>query len=160
LLEPLKKGSEPRIVMVSSRGHFKAGKVDFDNLRKPTKSLTGFPEYCVSKLANVVHAQKLAELLKEDGITTYAVHPGVIASDIWRRIPQPFRWLFTSRMKTNEEGAYSTIHAASASELSSQSGRYYHEDGEPKTPSALARDKAFCDRLWSLSMDGLRGFTD
>ena len=44
-----------------------------------------------SKLANVLHAQELRRRLEATGVTTYSLHPGVIASDIWRRVPWPVR---------------------------------------------------------------------
>jgi len=38
----------------------------------------------VSKLANVLFTQELARRSAGQGITTYALHPGLVASDIWR----------------------------------------------------------------------------
>lgn len=60
-------------------------------LRTPTRTVSGMREYSVSKLANVLHAQELARRLDGTGVTTYSLHPGVIASDIWRRVPWPVR---------------------------------------------------------------------
>jgi len=49
-------------------------------------------EYSVSKLSNVLFTKELARRLEGTGITTYAVHPGVVATDVWRRVPAPVRW--------------------------------------------------------------------
>ena len=38
-------------------------------------------------------------------VTTYALHPGMVASDIWRRVPWPVRPLIQRRMLTVEQGA-------------------------------------------------------
>ena len=50
-----------------------------------------FTEYCVSKLANVLHAQELGRRLEGTGVTTYSLHPGTVASDVWREVPWPIR---------------------------------------------------------------------
>ena len=38
-------------------------------------------------------------------MTAYALHPGVVASDIWRRVPRLARPFITRRMLTTEQGA-------------------------------------------------------
>ena len=75
------------------------------------------PEYAVSKLANVLHAQELARRLAGTGVTSYALHPGVIASDIWRRVPWPLRRLIRLRMRSPVEGAQTSLYCATSPEL-------------------------------------------
>ena len=42
----------------------------------------------MSKLCNVLFTQELARRLdRGGGVTAYALHPGVVASDMWRRVP-------------------------------------------------------------------------
>ena len=52
---------------------------------------------------------ELARRLEGTGVTSYALHPGVIASDIWRRVPWPVRPLMTRRMQTPEQGARTSV---------------------------------------------------
>ena len=60
LLPLVKRAQQGRIVVVSSRSHYFARLgIDWDAIRKRS-SLTAYPEYCVSKLANVLHAAELA----------------------------------------------------------------------------------------------------
>lgn len=120
---------------VASVAHYQAPGIDWNAVRQRTKSLTGMREYRVSKLANVLHAQELASRLDGTGVTTYALHPGTIASDIWRRVPWPLRPVMTRRMKSPEEGARTSIYCATAPELAAESGGYY-EDCRPKEPAA------------------------
>jgi NAD(P)-dependent dehydrogenase (short-subunit alcohol dehydrogenase family) len=87
LLDRLRESVPARIVNVSSIGHYRAAGIDYEAVRQPMKSRTGLPEYSVSKLGNVLHAQELARRLKGDRITTYSLHPGAIATDVWRRVP-------------------------------------------------------------------------
>src|SRR2546422_481847 len=60
LIDRLRDGAPSRIVNVSSDAHYRARDIDYEAVRTRTKSRTGFSEYAVSKLANVLHAQELA----------------------------------------------------------------------------------------------------
>jgi retinol dehydrogenase 12 len=136
LLEILTASAPARVVNVSSDSHYQAKGVDFDALRRPARGLTGLPEYAVSKLCNVLFTQELAVRLK-DGVTASALHPGVVASDMWRRVPWPIRPLITRRMLTTEQGARTSVYCATAAELAQVSGRFY-EDCREREPSAVA----------------------
>jgi len=85
----------------------------------------------------VLFSQELARRAGERGITTYALHPGVVASDIWRRIPWPIRQLMKLRMLSTEQGAATSVYCATAPELAGVSGRFY-EDCRERSPSAVA----------------------
>ena len=136
-----------RIVHVARASHYQAKRLDWDALRKPTASVTGMQEYAVSKLANVLFTKELAR--RYPAIGAHALHPGVIASDIWsRRIPRPFAWLMTRFMKSTADGARTSIYCATAPGLTS--GRYYTDEQE-KRPSRLADDAALAAELWQRS---------
>jgi NAD(P)-dependent dehydrogenase (short-subunit alcohol dehydrogenase family) len=152
LMPRLRAAAPARIVNVASRAHIRAKGIDFDALRRPTATVTGFPEYCVSKLCNVLFSRLHGERLSGTGITTYAVHPGVIASDIWRRVPPPFRWLIKAFMKTNEEGAQTSVYCATSPDVAQHTGRYY-ADNQEKRVAKLALDDALATRLWDLSVE-------
>jgi retinol dehydrogenase-12 len=140
-----------RIVNVSSKAHFKAKGIDFEAVRQSTKSITGLPEYEVSKLANVLFTKELARRLGPSGVHSYALHPGVVASDVWRRIPWPFRALFKLSLITNQQGALTSIHCATSPEVEGHDGRYYDECRE-KTPNPVAEDAALARELWEKSV--------
>jgi retinol dehydrogenase-12 len=128
LLDRLKaSGPGSRIVNVSSEAHYNAKGIDWAALRRKPKSFTGMREYGVSKLCNVLFTQELARRLGggDADVTTYALHPGVVASDIWRRVPQPFRALMTSRMLSTEQGAVTSLHCATSPEVVGSSGLFY-----------------------------------
>ena len=153
LLDRLKTSGHARIVNVSSQSHYDAKGIDFDKLRSPTKSVTGLQEYAVSKLANVLFTKELARKLEGTSVTTYAVHPGVVATDVWRKIPGPFRWLMKRFMISPQQGATSSLRAATAPELASETGRYYHADGKEKRPAKLADDTELAQTLWQRSAE-------
>src|SRR5439155_20440852 len=122
-------------------------------------SLSGMAEYSVSKLSNVLFTKELARRLEGTQVTTYAVHPGVVASDIWKRVPPPFRWLIKKFMISTDEGAESSLRCATDPALASETGKYYSTHGKEKRPSALADDRDLAATLWSKSAEwtGLSG---
>ena len=150
LLKRLRESAPARIVNVSSIGHYRAPGIDYEAVRKPTKSLTGLPEYAVSKLGNVLHAQELARRLEGDGVTTYSLHPGAIASDVWRRVPWPVRPLIKRRMRSPAEGARTSLYCATSPEVANHSGHYY-DDCRRKEPSVVATPELAAE-LWDRSI--------
>lgn len=152
LLPRLKEAAPARIVNVASTAHYRPKTIDFGRLQSPTRSITGLDEYGVSKLGNVLFTRELAKRLEGTGVTTYAVHPGVIGSDIWRRIPWPVRPVVLKFMKTTEEGARTSLWCATAPELAKESGRYY-DDRKEKKPSRAAQDDALSTQLWAKSAE-------
>ncbi|MBL9022011.1 MAG: SDR family oxidoreductase [Myxococcales bacterium] len=150
LLDRIRGSAPARIVNVSSTLHYKAEGIDFDAVQRSTPSFTGLPEYSVSKLANILFTAELARRLEGTGVTTYAVHPGGVASDVYRRIPWPFRKLVTMGMLTNEEGAKTTLHCALSAEAAKETGLYY-DKCKVREPSPAARDRALARELWERS---------
>jgi NAD(P)-dependent dehydrogenase (short-subunit alcohol dehydrogenase family) len=152
LARPLRAAAGARVVNVSSQAHYDAKGIDFEALRRPTRTITGVPEYEVSKLANVLFTEELARRAGAGGPHTYAVHPGVVASDAWRRVPWPIRPLMKLRMISNDEGARTSVHCATSPAVAGETGRYYDEC-RPKEPSPLAHDAALARRLWDKSVE-------
>jgi NAD(P)-dependent dehydrogenase (short-subunit alcohol dehydrogenase family) len=151
LLDRLRAAAPARIVTVASKAHFDARQgIDFAAVRRSTPSLTGLPEYAVSKLANVLFSRELARRLAGTRVTTYALHPGVVATDVWRRIPAPAAWVMKRFMLSAEDGAATTVYCATAPSLAGESGRYY--DGcREYPPSRVARNDELARELWARS---------
>jgi retinol dehydrogenase-12 len=149
LLPALERPATSRVVVVASRGHYRAPGIDWDAVRKPTRTTTAFPEYCVSKLANVLFAKELARRAPAR-VHTYSLHPGAVASDVWREVPWGLRHLMKLFMLSNEEGARTSLHCATSDEARDQTGLYSDESRE-RTPSRLALDEALARDLWERS---------
>jgi retinol dehydrogenase-12 len=139
LLDCLVASAPARVVTVSSNAHFQARGIDFTALRRRTRGVTGLPAYAVAKLGNVLFSQELARRLDGQGVTTYALHPGVVASEIWRQVPWPVRPIITRRMLTPEQGAQTSLYCATSAAAGAQSGRYY-EDSRERSPSDVATE--------------------
>lgn len=150
LLDTLKASAPARIVVVASTAHYQAKRFDFDRLRAPTASKTGLPEYAIAKLSNVLFAKELARRLQGTGVTTYSLHPGVVATDVWRSVPGLLQPLIKLFMISEEKGAATTLHCALSEEAGKESGLYY-DNCRPRMPSPLAQDDALAQRLWQQS---------
>jgi NAD(P)-dependent dehydrogenase (short-subunit alcohol dehydrogenase family) len=149
LLDCLAASAPARVVNVSSDSHYQAKGIDFEAVRQRTASTTGMREYAVSKLGNVLFTQELARRVAGRGITASALHPGVVASDIWRRVPWPVRPLIKRRMITTEEGARTSLYCATAPELAQVSGRFYDDCRDRKASTVATGELA--GTLWQRS---------
>lgn len=150
LEQRLRESAPSRIVNVSSGSHYQTkGSIDWEKLQQPTASLTGLPEYAVSKLANVLFAAEHARRLPS-GVTTYSLNPGMVATDVWREVPLPVRAVMKLFMLSNEQGARTTLHCATSPELASETGLYY-DKCKPRRPSRLAQDSDLAAELWRRS---------
>ena len=153
LLERIKESAPSRIVNVASKSHYQAKSIDWTAQRQPTKHATALPEYAVSKLANVLFTKELATRLAGTGVTAYSLHPGVVATDVWRKIPAPVRWIIKRFMISPERGAEATLRCATDPALASESGKYYDVGGVEKRPSRVAEDADLARTLWAKSTD-------
>lgn len=151
LVDALQAAAPARVVNVASKAHYQTRGIEFARLTHPTESLTGVHEYAVSKLANVLFTRELARRLQGRGVTTYAVHPGVVATEIWRRMPRPLAWVVKRFMRSPERGAETTIYCATSPEVASDSGLYY-DDCRAVRPSQAALDDALAAELWERSV--------
>ncbi|NWL76606.1 SDR family oxidoreductase [Pseudomonas taiwanensis] len=152
LLESLKESAPARVVMVSSKAHRHARTIDMSAVRQSTASRTGLKEYAEAKLANLLFTRELAKRLDGSGVTTYAVHPGVVATNVWRALPAPAAWLVKQFMRSESDGAATTLYCATEPTLTNQSGQYYVDCKEAE-PSAVAQDVALAAKLWELSQE-------
>jgi retinol dehydrogenase-12 len=152
LLPRLRESAPARIVNVSSGSHYDAKGIDFDALRKPTATVTSLPEYAVSKLANVLFTKELARGKAGPGVHSYALHPGMVASDAWREVPWPFRSIMKLFMITNEQGAQTTLHCATSPDVAEDDGLFY-DKCKLREPSKLAQDETLAKELWAKSAE-------
>jgi retinol dehydrogenase-12 len=148
LLPRLRESEEARIVNVASMAHMRVKEIDWSVLaRRIVATRSGFVAYSVTKLMNILHAKQLSHRLVGTSVTTSSLHPGAVASNIWRAIPQPLQWFIKLFMKSNEQGAETPLYCATSPELRSVSGRYYNRCREV-APSPLAEDEALARELW------------
>lgn len=153
----LAASSAPRVVNLSSDLH-KRGKAErlFETLERDPRHehhrYQRFDAYGDSKLANVLFTRALSRRLPA-GAVSLAVHPGVIPTNLTRSmgaLGAIYRVLGKLFLKTVEQGAATSIYAASAPELASESGAYL-ADCAITPASEAARDAELAERLWKAS---------
>jgi len=135
-----------RVVTVASVAHtFASGPtIDWE-----PKKYSPWGAYGQSKLANILFAKRLQELMIESGkadLTSVSLHPGVIGTSLWRNMPwfvQPFKGLFAD--KTIDQGAATSMFCCLADKVTP--GAYY-SDCQVKEPSTNAQDKILTANLW------------
>ena len=88
------------------------------------------------------------------GITANAVHPGVLATDIWKKTPllvraliRPFTWF----MDKPEVGGAAVMNLVRDPGRDDVTGRYFDIE-EEEQPSAQARDERLAQELWDRSV--------
>ena len=169
-------GDDVRVVHVSSRLHVQAGQTttlvgravhvmnvmgiragsrgarfDFDALDRE-QGYRGIEAYARSKLAQVVFSNELAK--RERHLTSNAVHPGSVASDVTRDNALLYALAPLSRLvlKSPAQGARTSVHVATDASLRGVSGRYFaNARAVPDAP--VAHDPEVASRLWKLSAE-------
>jgi NAD(P)-dependent dehydrogenase (short-subunit alcohol dehydrogenase family) len=156
LLEHLKKSDQGRAVTVSSVAHG-SGKANFADIQSeheydqrsaPTK---GWQTYCNTKLFNILFSNELARRLEGTRVTSNALHPGVIGTNLWRTLPTPMRWIANLTMVKPARGARTSIYLSSSPEVKNVTGKYYFDNCNQVEPSDLAKDVGLQQDLWAIS---------
>ncbi len=159
LLPAIERAPQGRIVNVSSIGHMQVKRIDWTLLERRTEPRkSGFLDYGITKLMNILHAKELTRRLAGTRVTTYALHPGGVKSNIWRALPAPVQWGIKLFLVSNEEGAKTQLYCATAPELAGVSGRYYDKSREVP-PSRLAEDPALARELWTRTEGAIASVT-
>ncbi len=153
-----------RIVALSSRGHLRSPVV-FEDVNFAARDYDPWLAYGQSKTANVLFAVGATARWADDGIIANAVHPGPILTPLTRHMSDERLEQLKARIphfKTPQQGAATTVFAATSPLLDGIGGRYFEDVNEsvvldsvdPETihgVAAYAVDPANADRLWELS---------
>ena len=148
LLDTLVASAPARVVHVSSMMHA-GGKLDFASFRGPAK-YSAYAAYRQSKLANILFSNELARRLQGSGVTSNALHPGGVATEIMRDASFAMRALARLAFTTPEKGARTSVYLATSLEVEGVSGRYFVSCKEA-TPDPTAMDEALARALWDES---------
>jgi NAD(P)-dependent dehydrogenase (short-subunit alcohol dehydrogenase family) len=161
LVPALLAGAPSRVVNLSSGGH--AGSdIVWDDPNFERRDYDKFAAYGQSKTANILFSVELDRRLGDRGVHAYAVHPGMIATELGRYMTRDDMTALMERArrgpsggmpprKTLEQGAATTVWAATAPELESQGGTYLADCQVTDEHAPWARDPESAARLWALS---------
>ncbi len=155
-----------RIVNLSSDGHL-LGDIDLDDPNWHQREYNKFRAYGASKTANVLHAVELDRRMGGSGIRAFAVHPGMVATNLARHmsrgdvaaiadLPEQ-RHISAERdirkleVLTPEQGAATQVWAAVSDELTGTGAAYLADCGIRAEVAPYAIDPDRARRLWDLS---------
>ncbi len=154
LIDLLEQSTEPRIVNVSSKAHYK-GKVKFNTFKGEVgaERYSGMAAYGQSKLANVLFTKELVNRYPK--ICSHALHPGVVGTEIAGKNDNKTLWrvlwkIISPVMLSPTKGAKTSVYLASSSEALATNGKYFDKQKEV-APAALANDAALAKKLWEVS---------
>jgi NAD(P)-dependent dehydrogenase (short-subunit alcohol dehydrogenase family) len=136
LLAPaLKAGAPARVVNLTSAGH-RLSPVVFDDIQFERREYDKWSAYGQAKTANIWFSNELNRRLSPQGVTSNAVHPGGIVTELGRHLEKSDIEELMSRApsggiqwKTVESGAATSVWAATAPELEGRGGLYLEDCG-------------------------------
>ena len=170
ILKAAQRTGDARVVCLSSSGH-KLSAVDFDDIHFERREYNKWKAYGQAKSANALMALGLHLRYQAQGITANAVHPGGIMTGLQKFLPieemRALGWLKADDtpldiFKTPEQGASTSVWAATAPQLAGCGGLYL-EDCQQALPAEPGNrvsgyaphiaDAAAAERLWAVSGD-------
>lgn len=146
---------EGRVVILSSEGHRQAPPegIAFDNL-SGDKGYKPLEAYGQSKFALLLFAKELQRRFLGTGKTAYAVHPGVVRTNLARSLGPVLSRVLAAIgpifFKSVDEGAATEVFAAVSPMAVPLAGNYL-ADSNVKKPRADSEDAFLAIRLWDES---------
>ena len=173
LLPALRRANGARVVALSSIAHARSD-ILWDDIHFTTNTYDKWTAYAQSKTANALFALGLDMREEAAGIRAFSVHPGGIFTPLQRHLPDEemvaLGWknadgslpeAVKAIFKSPEEGASTTIWAATSEKLSGTGGLYCEDCdvallATPESPRFFhvrqwACDPQAAERLWTLS---------
>jgi NAD(P)-dependent dehydrogenase (short-subunit alcohol dehydrogenase family) len=160
LLARLYVSYQGRVVTVASRTAYRDAPergILFNDLAMASEYSDALA-YGHSKLANVLFSLALAERLRGTRITSNALHPGVISTELSRNLNAVSRFAWNAYVaiagKTTEQGAATTCYVATSETLGNVSGRYFEDCNAVEIEGeGHMQDLAMANRLLEKSIE-------
>lgn len=166
LSEALFDGAPGRVVNLSSAGH-RFARFNFEDPSYHHREYDKWQAYGESKTANVLFTVALDLRTRERGVRAFAVHPGAIMTNLGRHIEASDLATLNERsnaiekmvFKSVEQGAATTVWAATSPHLAGRGGIYLEDvqiaatavEGKSTGVESYAVNPASAERLWTLS---------
>ena len=164
-------GGGARVIELTSAAHRISG-IRFDDLQFERDPYDKWQAYGQSKTANSLFAVQLDALGQDAGVRAFAVHPGGIATPLQRHLSREEMraagWIdeddnMVGEFKTPEQGAATTVWAATSPQLDGKGGVYCAdcdiadivESIQPGGGGVMAHavDREAAARLWDVSAE-------
>jgi len=177
LLAPaLRAGAPARVVSVSSGGH-RFSPVVFEDIHFERRAYDKWAAYGQAKTANALFAVELDRRLRDQGVRAFAIHPGMILTELGRHMsPEDIEALQArvknagggerggAQWKPIPAGAATQVYAATAPELEGKGGVYLEDchiadvSDNPEQMGGVmgwAVDPAAAQQLWEISEEAV-----
>jgi NAD(P)-dependent dehydrogenase (short-subunit alcohol dehydrogenase family) len=149
LLDLLKASAPSRIVNVSSCEAQTPTRLDMNDLQFKRRKYGRVAAYRQSKLLMNTFTFELARRLAGTGVTANCLHPGAVATNIWRAIPIGKLIVALGRplMLNAKQGAAVSLYLATSPEVAQVSGEYFVKS-KPAKSNPLSRDANLMAEVW------------
>jgi NAD(P)-dependent dehydrogenase (short-subunit alcohol dehydrogenase family) len=164
---------QSRVVILASSGH-RHGGINFSNTNFEGE-YHAWMAYAQSKTANVYTAVELERRYGDKGLHAWAVHPGIVATSLTQHMDKAIlqQWgkdpALPRAMKSVEQGAATSVWAATAKTLEGQGGLYLENcqiskpaksNPQEYEPGYVAHtyDKDQARLLWAKSLELLKPY--
>ena len=151
MLDALIGSARARIVNVASAVH-KGAKIKMDSVHSP-RCYLGWRAYSRSKLCNLLFTYEMARRLEGTAVTVNALHPGLVGTNILNNnglIGRVLNYLLCVRGVSVEDGAQTSVYAATSPEMEGVTGKYL-EKSKAVYSSNISYDEDQALALWELS---------
>ncbi|MDR6196474.1 SDR family NAD(P)-dependent oxidoreductase [Siphonobacter sp. SORGH_AS_0500] len=155
LIDLLKASGKGRIINLSSAAHAMGKSRRF--FLKHNSKMNIWSAYGDGKLANLLFTVALANRLKGQNVSAYAVHPGVVNTQFGRNFTDWWKYGFgflRPFMITTEEGAQTSIYLATADLPESYNGGYFSKSKPARILNKDVNDYN-AQLLWKRSEEAL-----
>ncbi len=145
LLPSLRAAGRARVIHVGSEAHRRSRGIAWED-PELARGYGAWRAYAQSKVALNLLTREQAR--REPGLDVNVVHPGAIATGIWRDV-RLLRFLMDHVLPPPEKGAGPVVRLATDPALEGVSGRYFSRYRLAE-PTAASWDDAAAARLWAL----------
>ena len=152
-LMPLLEKGHARVINVSSSAH-QMGKPNFDDIQWEQHKYSSWRAYGQAKLYNLYFTKSLAEKYADKGISSFALHPGIVKTNFWEGANGFFNKLMqliaSPFMISAEEGAQTSIYLATEPGMEAKSCQYFVKKKLAKS-NLLSWSEENRNKLWDIS---------
>ncbi|TFB62992.1 SDR family NAD(P)-dependent oxidoreductase [Cryobacterium sp. Hz7] len=146
--------SRARVINTSSAANQLFGKIDLDDLQGETK-YSANKAYGDGKLANILFTRELHRRYSDEGLTTAAFHPGVVATSFSTGSTTLMRLIYQTPLKRlllgAEQGADTLVWLATATPGTDWASGEYYEKRRIQKANKQAYDSQLAAALWEQS---------
>ena len=164
LVDLLKQSSQGRIITIASKGLMAMPflKVNLEDPEFKRRKFSVATAYYQSKMAQLMYTYRLAERLKDTGITVNCIRVPSVRVDLnkYPNLSKAARFIYSMKMKSAmdpEEMAKTYAHLATSKEVAQFTGKYFDENCRPVKSSRYSMDAGNISTVMELTNKYLNG---